>query len=68
MVSDTSLEFTVQVYSSNINYILKWIFTLMEITFASHFLASSPSAVLLLLIFWDELTLTGSDIITGFIN
>lgn len=60
MILDTSLDFTVQVYSSNINYDLKWIFTLMEITSASHFLAFGNSAVSLLLISGDGHTLTGS--------
>lgn len=59
MVLDTSLDFTVQVYSGNINYVLRWIFTLMEMTFASHFLASNSLAVSLLLISWDVHTLTG---------
>lgn len=59
MVLDTRLDFTVQVYRGNINYVLKWIFTLMEITITFHFLASSSSAVSLLLISWDGQTLTG---------
>ena len=58
-VSDTSLDFTVQVYGSNINCFLKWIFALMEITFASHILASGRSAVSMLLISRDGLSLTG---------
>lgn len=58
MVLNTRLEFTAQVYRGNINYVLKWVFTLMEITFAFHFLASRSSAVSLLLISWDGQTLT----------
>lgn len=34
---DTRRDFTVQVYRGNINYVLKQIFTLMEITFTFHF-------------------------------